>query len=755
MSEEKQSHFAGEEASLEALAAKQDCDLSIDDIEELKHLKMLQSQMADFLIERFQNNLETFKKYMPDVAKTFETYRPKRTMEFFCAQNGIPNLIFPDTNDILYKTFDPFELCKKQVDFVLNKNNIRQVKYPHEWDPFGQIHFKFQNQAINIEESVERDRTISPKEIGSLPNVVLIGIGLGYQLANLYENIEIANLLIVEPDLDMFYASMHSFDWKNLLEFLFENKYGVHIMLGQTPDQFYLDMESYYATHGRFLASTWLGYLHYSNEKTKLLCELFEKHFNSLFNSLGFFDDHLFGTSHACQAILDKKAWVKRNPPMKKNFENAPVFIIGSGPSLDHDIQFLRKYQDKAIIIACGTAIDTLYHAGIKPDIYACTERTAEIKEALSVIPDPHFYDDIILMAGDVIHPNTTSVFKHTAIFGKLDEPTYFYFTAYLPETRNIQHVQLMNPLVGNMGVSGSIYLGFRNLYLFGLDNGKKIGSTAIHSKYTTLYKNHGTSDTGGNYTTDLVVPGNFGGQCGCGFYFNMSRRNIGFVIQMEKLNHPSLTCHNCSDGAVIDNTTPIHSEDLEEEFSKRANLNKETFFKFMTEEKTTVLNYSHDQIKEIFSNDFFKETCEKIKKLIESRPDTRLGVVQLFESISEICAFLRENPATYYYGNCLQGTLQSLFITGTRVLYHQRDEKMCIELANKVLDLIVDFLNEAPTLFDKLPDYVMSKHRDFYPDGKVGQSFPDCPAPNLPPPFKLIHKEYDDPQKVFEKRYE
>src|SRR5574344_1810300 len=237
MSEEKQSHFAGEEASLEALAAKQDCDLSIDDIEELKHLKMLQSQMADFLIERFQNNLETFKKYMPDVAKTFETYRPKRTMEFFCAQNGIPNLIFPDTNDILYKTFDPFELCKKQVDFVLNKNNIRQVKYPHEWDPFGQIHFKFQNQAINIEESVERDRTISPKEIGSLPNVVLIGIGLGYQLANLYENIEIANLLIVEPDLDMFYASMHSFDWKNLLEFLFEKKYGVHIMLGQTPRQ--------------------------------------------------------------------------------------------------------------------------------------------------------------------------------------------------------------------------------------------------------------------------------------------------------------------------------------------------------------------------------------------------------------------------------------------------------------------------------------------------------------------------------------
>lgn len=754
MKEEKQSHFAGEEASLEALAQKQECDLTINDIQELKALEELQGQMADFLIERFQTNLEAFRKYMPDIAKTFENYRPKRTMEFFCANNGIPNLIFPDTNDILYKTFDPFELCKTQAEVVLNQKNIRQVRYPHEWDPFGQIHYKYQNAAISIEESVTRDRTISPKDIGSIPNLVLIGIGLGYHLANLYENIEIANLLIVEPDLDMFYASMHSFDWNNLLTFLFENKYGVHIMLGQTPDQFFLDMEKYYATHGRFLSSTWVGYLHYTNEKTKQICELCDKHFTSIYNAMGFFDDHLFGTSHACQAILDKKKWVTK-VPMKKNFENAPVFIIGSGPSLDHDIQFLRKYQDKAIIIACGTAIDTLYHAGIKPDIYACTERTAEIKDALSVIPDPHFYDDIILIAGDVIHPNTTAIFKHTAIFGKVDEPSFFYFMAYLPEMKNIQHIQLMNPLVGNMGVSGAVYLGLRNLYLFGIDNGKKLGTSAIHSKYTTLYANHGTSDTGGSYTTDKVVPGNFGGECGCGFFFDVARRNIGFILQMEQLTHPDLHCFNCSDGALIDYTTPKHSEELVEEFEKRANLNKESFFKFMTEEKTTTIDASYEKLKDIFNTEFFKGTCQRLINMTKQRPTTRLGVVQLFESISEICSFLRDNAGTSYYGNCLQGSLQSFFITGTRVLYHQRDEKISLELANKIIDLVVDFLEEAPVLFSKLPDYVMGKHRDYYPDGKVGMSFDNCPAPNFPPPFILKRKEYDDPQKVFEKRYE
>ena len=75
-----------------------------------------------------------------------------------------------------------------------------------------------------------------------------------------------------------------------------------------------------------------------------------------------------------------KKNFVLRHQTLDKKYAKLPVFVIGSGPSLDNDIPFIRKNQDKAIVVACGTAIDTLYHAGIKPDFYACTERTPEIR---------------------------------------------------------------------------------------------------------------------------------------------------------------------------------------------------------------------------------------------------------------------------------------------------------------------------------------------------------------------------------------
>lgn len=53
------------------------------------------------------------------------------------------------------------------------------------------------------------------------------------------------------------------------------------------------------------------------------------------------------------------------------------------------------------------------------------------------------------------------------------------------------------------------------------------------------------------------------------------------------------------------------------------------------------------------------------------------------------------------------------------------------------------------------MPDFVIGEHRKFYPDGKVGIDYPLCKAPVLPPEFHLRRAEYDDPQKIFEKRYE
>ncbi|WP_281071272.1 6-hydroxymethylpterin diphosphokinase MptE-like protein [Succinivibrio dextrinosolvens] len=753
MTEKQINPFIHKDSELEQLEKKYS-DIFIKSLEDLHEITSLQQVMKEGLKDRFNRNMEAFRKYIPDVAKTFEKYKPKTNMDFFCLKNEIPNLIFTDSNDILYKTADPFELTHNQITNIINNSNINQLRYQVEYDPYGQLHFKYNNRLVEIEQSVIRDKTVTPKQIESLPNCVMLGIGLGYPLADLYNQVEIANLIIVEPNLDIFYASLQAFEWAPFLDYIFENKLGIHLMLGQNSDQFFIDLERFYERHGRFLSGTWLGFIHYSNKKVKEFISLFDKHYRSINAAMGFTDDHLFGASHACYAVLNDKSFVL-NTPLKEEYKNKPVFIIGSGPSLDHDIPFIRKYQDKAVIIACGTAIDALYHAGIKPDFYANTERTPQIKQALSTISDKKFFDDIVLLTGDVCHPYTLNEFKHTAIFGKPDEPFYPYFAMNFPEFRKVQHIQLMNPLVGNMGLSGAIFFGFNNLYLFGLDNGKKTGTNSMHSEYTSLYKERGVGDTGGNYTVTKTVPANFGGTCETGYLFDLSRRNMDFVLQMEKLSRPDLVCHNCSDGALLEQAKPVHSEDLKDLFDRLPDIDKKELFAYITQEKTSKISLSKELITKAFNNEIFTQTCNKLKSIILKKPDNRVDYIKNMETVSEVLYYLKTDPSTYFYGAALEGSIQTFFMQIARMLYHSKDEKACIDLADKGMDVISDFLDEIPNLFSHMPFIYLGEHQKIYKDGKVGVDMPNCKAPNLPQMHILVKDDgYKDPLSKFVKKY-
>ncbi len=713
----------------------------------------LEKFLSDFLYSRFKTNLDTFQNYFPDIASLFKNYQIKKPIEFFSTENGIPNAKIGPNKTLVYQAEDPIDYCRKQITEYLSTNVLKQSYYKDVFDPFGQIHYKYNNKIAQIMSHEQRE-IIKLKDLSSIPICVMVGVGLGYQLSELYERINVLNLILVEPDLDLFYLSLHTFDWTNLLNFIVENNYGLNIILGKDSKNFELDFKRYFVGHGKFLSGTEMTIVHIKNQENLEIAKKIRDNYKFIHSCLGFFDDHLFATSHTIYSLCNRKKFVKKGI-LENKYKEYPVFIIGSGPSLDNDIPFLKKYQDKAIIIACGTAIDVLYHVGIKPDFYANTERIPQIEQALGIIQDKSFFNDIILLCGDVCHPYTTDYFKHTAIFAKPDEPTFPYLFDYFDELRCIQEIQFTNPLVGNMGVSGAIHLGFKNLYLFGIDNGKKIGTESIHSQYTTLYKNRGKSEDDPAYHTDKIIDGNFGGKCLTGYYFEVSNKYIGeALINNQIINTDGVTCYNCSDGAKIDNTIPIHSDNLVNIFEKKPNIDKTDFLNYMDNVRTSSFNINKTQIEKIFNKNKFICLCEEIKSILHKTHSSRIDCILSMQDISERIFNATFNKQEKYISQCLEGSIQSFFITICRVLYAFSDENKCIEEYNKVADIICDFLTEAPTLFAHMPDYIMGEHKKYYPDGKLGKDMPHCEAPDLPCELNFITKAYDDPVKSFKKQY-
>ena len=744
-----------------------------------KPLKKNPELMADILLRNFKNNMDFFKKYYPEIAEKFISYIPDKSIDFFCSSTCFPdfkftnynhpffqekspslysrflNSIFQSNNlDLLKKNDCPIALSEFQVHEIIN-GRIVSLLAKREYDVHGQIYFKYMNRIHEIQTYYSIEKNFQKlKDSKLIPLFVSNGVGYGYHFEELIQKTNIQNLIIIEPDSDIFFASLHTFDWASFIDKELKEGKTVTFILNRDPKtigrQFYL----FFIEQGLFLMGGLSVYNLYEDELSKIILNELKNYYLSLSSAYGYIDDRAFGISHTWNAIKKKRNFVLTTPISKK-YTDYPVFVIGSGPSLDKDLAFIKKYQDKAIIIACGTALDSLYHAGVMPDFYANTERTPQVKQAIDVIPDKDFLKKIILLTSNVCHPYVIDSFEKTAIFGKWDENFIDYLIKNLDNSikfKEIQSIKYMNPLVGNMGISAAVTLGFRKVYLFGIDNGRKTDTQNMHSSYTSVYANSGASDKGGNYEMHSLVSGNFGGQCETNQVYIKSILTIESAL-FEKNEDPDFKCINCSNGAYIKYTTPLHSIELENEFSRLRDINKEEFFNDFLLEKTKYFDITEEQFREIIHPEIMDRIYDIIIDMIDHCGKTKEEYFRLCQNINEFLKEIRINLSTFF-SRTAESSLNNMLVELIAVLFTE-DQMNSQKAAEEILYVIRDFLIEAKELFAKLPDYCLGDHKKYYPDGKVGRDMPHCKAPDFPPLLNIIGKVYDDPVKKFIKKYD
>ena len=724
-------------------------ELSLKEIQECVNSCKNNADLENFLASRFSDNFIALEKYFPDIAVYFKNYNPKQNIEFFCTENRIPNVYLPDSHQCLYPYTDPFEVCKKQVQDKINNATLEINYFGIENDPYGQISYKYCNHAVRLSEN-NTNSEVFIKDLETISNCLMLGCGLGYQLAYLYEQKEIFNLVLIEPDTDFFFSSLFTFDWANLLDYIHNSNLHIKIILESNFDRIYNELQQYYLSVGVFLTNSIFFYKHYSNKQINSLEKhIFEK-YDFLNFGYGFFDDYIFGISHAYYSIKNNSHFVLQNKKLNEDYADYPVFIVGSGPSLDNDIDCIRKFQDKAIIIACGTGLDTLYHAGVKPDFYAVTERNPEILQAINVIPDKQFFSDITLLTTEVCHPCVVNKFKYHAIFGKNNEILIRYINDNYLSHSPIQEINFINPLVGNMGVAGAAYLGFRKIFLFGIDNGKKLGIKKMHSKFASLYNNHGCNDITGNYETKETSRGNFDGLCETNKKYLISAANISNIIKIFREKDETFTCYNCSDGIKITGSTTLHSENINTNIFKDFHFSKKEILNFINSEKTVSL--SNLNLEKFWNGSNFSRIVSSLIESLNKKSDTRTEILKLLSNLSQKINF-EINYNKNIEIKCLHGSITNLSSIVLQTIY-AKNNKDGIANAQRIIALIQDFLTETIDIYAKLPNYIQGEHRKYYKDNKVGSNMPSCNAPLLPPVNSIIKTDYEDPIKKFVKKY-
>lgn len=270
---------------------------------------------------------------------------------------------------------------------------------------------------------------------------------------------------------------------------------------------------------------------------------------NLVGSHLGFFHDELLMLWNSYFNLTSGKARIYDNRGTEKL--DAPVFVVGSGPSLDNDLDFIRENADKAIVVSAGSALRPLLRAGIKPDFQVESENW-DVTRKFDQIAGDYDLDGIHLVASATVEQAALERFRDAVLYFRLALSPYPLFSGE-PETG----MRLPDPTVGNAALCFGLESGFDDIYIFGLDFGAQDKETH-HSKESFYYTQEGVShDT----LYDLPVRGNFRDTIWTSKYFLPAVKNASDVI--EKLAD-GRNVINCADGAAIQGARPVRSADVE-----------------------------------------------------------------------------------------------------------------------------------------------------------------------------------------------
>jgi hypothetical protein len=408
----------------------------------------------------------------------------------------------------------------------------------------------------------------------------------------------------------------------------------------------------------------------------------------------GFFDDNLIALSHTVDNIERAVPFLIQDKRIPAKYNRTPVFVIANGPSLDASLPVIEKNRDKAILISCGSAISALHKVGIKPDIHVETERTKIVYDFLVNLNDPDYLRDIIFLSTDVIHPYCSTLFDKSALMFKLSEPGVILYHVNFPHLPNYAALGGVNPLVGNIGISTPIHLGFNNIYLFGLDNGYKY-KDHHHSKFSAYYN----SEEGAEVLGDLMYgdsqwqhEGNFGGVVTSNAMFNTSRR----VIEQVLAANENVQCFNCSDGAKIAKARPFPDREINlSQVIDKAELLHQIM------QLSAPIPLSKDDFKPYLDVEFFDVLINKMvdewKQDFSSRNEVNQLMLRNFGYLSQISATRQK-----HISQIMIGSMNYVFTILSSILYTFEGEEKTMELMKPAINLWLDFLAKIRNMYPR-----------------------------------------------------
>lgn len=374
----------------------------------------------------------------------------------------------------------------------------------------------------------------------------MFGLGLGLQILPLLQRLNVRHLIVADQTPAFLALSMQAIEWRDVIEavrskggriqFLFDddpvalaNKV-YDVMRG--PDQGLLD--------GSYVFG------HYRTPVLEAALSHFMGTMRVIGDSTGFFEDECLMLKNASEVLSAEPRPILIQAAGEASCP--PAIVVGSGPSIDADIEEIRRLRDGCLLISGGTGLGVLLEAGIKPDFHCEIENVSDILTVNKTASDRYGVAGIHLIAAATVDPGVVSLYDNTTIV----------LRDVLSSTRLFGNESLVLPMAGptvtHLACRSAMAFGAPQIYLFGVDLGA-VQSDRHHSQASIYNQTDDPYWKGGAAMEKLTIPirGNFRDEVFTSREFEFARL---YFSTLASLN-PGHTFYNCSDGVRIDGALP------------------------------------------------------------------------------------------------------------------------------------------------------------------------------------------------------
>ncbi len=372
--------------------------------------------------------------------------------------------------------------------------------------------------------------------------VVFLGAFTGLHIMYYLNRTVVRDVFLIEPDLDRFALSCFFLDYPQL-----ESELGRLLLhVGPNAPQFPIDN---LIGLSPITASSWV----------RLLPAYPDGQFDDIINRVGLRWRSLIEICVPCERELKNLANGLQNiraglpllhqPPGLS--ANATITVVASGPSLNADIDWLKRNQDRLIIMASISCMRVLKENGIRPD-FQCTLDT-EIDEPL--LEQLQLDPEIPLVAYYKLNPDIARRFGKALLLHEDNKANAVRFLHAFAHT---------HPTTGNLMAAVAAWCKPSRLLFLGLDLGYRDPKLShVQGGWHDDNEGVGHVEETGN-REHLPVIANFpesAGEILTMSYYNNARGGVEAAIAPLQ---ESCRIFNLADGARIEGAQPMHSSKLE-----------------------------------------------------------------------------------------------------------------------------------------------------------------------------------------------